>query len=77
MVLVEAVPPADACPEVWLLFAAADPLVEEVEVDESTFVGVPVARFEPVGEAVVDALFTLLFCVVSDDGELLFEAEES
>src|ERR1700733_10535333 len=75
-VLVEAVPPADAWPEGWVLFAAIDPLDEDVDADESTLVGVPVDRFEPVGEAVVEALLTVLFWVVSG-GALLFAAEES
>jgi hypothetical protein len=74
IVAVEAVPPAAACPEVWLLFAAAEPLDEDFE---SPLVGVPVDKVEPVGEAVVDALLTLLFWVVSDDDELLPATEES
>ena len=45
--------------------------------DETALVGVPVERFEPVGEAVVDALLTVLFGLVSEAGELLVETEES
>ena len=32
---------------------------------------------EPVGEAVLDALLTVLFCAVKDEDELLPAAEES
>ena len=49
----------------------------ETEVEETALVGVPVERFEPVGEAVVDALLTVLFWVVSEADELLVETEES
>jgi hypothetical protein len=35
--------------------------VELLEVDDRLFVGVPVDRLEPVGEAVLDALLTVLF----------------
>src|SRR5271156_1139499 len=59
MVLVEAAPPPDAWPEVW--FAGADEEVELLEVDDRLLVGVPVDRLEPVGEAVLDALLTVLF----------------
>ena len=54
-------------------------LPEEVETDveETALVGVPVERFEPVGEAVVDALLTVLFWVESEADELLVETEES
>ena len=72
-VLAEAAPPPEAWPEVW--FAAPD--AELLEVDDRLFVGVPVDRLEPVGEAVVDALLTVLFCEVKDEDELLLEEEES
>ncbi len=52
MVLVEAEPPAEACPEVWLLDADED--VEPPELDDRALVGVPVDRLEPVGDAVLD-----------------------
>jgi hypothetical protein len=62
-VLVEAEPPVEAWPEVWLL-DAEDPFEEDedpVDVDaENALVGLPVARLEPVGDAVVDALLTVL-----------------
>ena len=51
--------------------------MELPEVDETALVGVPVDRLEPVGEAVLDALLTVLFCAVNDVEELLLEAEES
>jgi hypothetical protein len=57
IVLVEAAPPAEAWPEVWL---EGDD-VELLELDARTLVGVPVDRFEPVGRAVLDALLTVLF----------------
>ena len=76
MVLVEAVPPVEACPEGWVLFAAVEPL-EEDEDEERALVGVPVDKFEPVGEAVVDVLLTVLFWVVSDEDELVLAVEES
>ena len=63
-----------------MLFAAVEVLLpEEVETDveETALVGVPVERFEPVGEAVVDALLTVLFGLLSEAGELLVETEES
>jgi hypothetical protein len=75
MVLVEAAPPAEACPEVWLLDADED--VELPEFEDRALVGVPVDRLEPVGDAVLDAFVTVLFCVVSEEDELLPEAEES
>ena len=59
MVLVEAAPPPETCPDVW--FAGADEDVELLDVDDRLFVGVPVTRLEPVGEAVLDALLTELF----------------
>ena len=73
--LVEAAPPDEACPEVWLLDADED--VEPPELDDSALVGVPVDRLEPVGDAVLDELLTVLFCVVSEEDELLLAAEES
>jgi hypothetical protein len=76
MVLVEAVPPVEVCPEGWVLFAAVEPL-EEDEEEERALVGVPVDKFEPVGEAVVDVLLTVLFWVVSDEDELVLAVEES
>jgi hypothetical protein len=79
-VLVEAAPPEEFCPEGCVLFDAVEVLFpEEVEtdVDETALVGVPVERFEPVGEADVDALLTVLFWVVSEDDELVVETEES
>ena len=36
-------------------------VVEPLEVDDRLFVGVPVNRLEPVGDAVLDALLTVLF----------------
>ena len=75
IVLLEAAPPAEVCPEVWL--PEAIPPLEEEDDDESVVVGVPVDRLEPVGDALLDALLTVLFCVVSDEEELLLEAEES
>ena len=75
MVLVEAEPPEEACPEVWLLDADED--VEPPELDDRALVGVPVERLEPVGDAVLDVLLTVLFCVVNDEDELLPAAEES
>src|SRR5258708_37872802 len=42
MVLVEAEPPAEACPEVWLLDADED--VELPKLDDRALVGVPVER---------------------------------
>jgi len=74
-VLVEAEPPAEACPEVWLLDADED--VEPPELDDRALVGVPVDRLEPVGDALLDVLLTVLFCVVNDEDELLLPAEES
>src|ERR1700733_7548588 len=65
MVLVEAEPPEEACPEVWLLDADED--VEPPELDDSALVGVPVDKLEPVGNAVLDVLLTVLFCVVNDE----------
>jgi hypothetical protein len=79
-VLAEAAPPAELCPEGWVLFDAVELLLpEEVETDveETALVGVPVERFEPVEEADVDALLTVLFWVVSEADELPVEAEES
>ena len=73
--LVEAEPPAEACPEVWLLDADED--VELPELDDRALVGVPVERLEPVGDAVLDVFVTVLFCVVNDEDELLPAAEES
>jgi hypothetical protein len=35
--------------------------VELLEVDDRALVGVPVDRLEPVGEAVLDELLTVLF----------------
>jgi hypothetical protein len=62
-VLEEADPAAEACPEVWLL-DAEDPFEEDddpVDVDDANaLVGLPVARLEPVGDAAVDALLTVL-----------------
>ena len=75
MVLEEAEPPEDACPEVWLL--DADEEVDPPEVEARAFVGVPADRFEPVGDAVFDVFVTVLFCVVSDEDELLFATAES
>jgi hypothetical protein len=75
MVLVEAEPPEEACPEVWLLDADKD--VEPPELDDSALVGVPVDKLEPVGDAVLDELLTVLFCVVNEEDELLPAAEES
>jgi hypothetical protein len=58
MGLLEVPPPADIWPEGWLLDA------EDVELlegdDESALVGVAVDRLEPVGDAVLDALLTVL-----------------
>jgi hypothetical protein len=68
-VLLEAAPPPEACPEVWL--PEAVPPLEEEDDDESVVVGVPVDRLEPVGDALLDALLTVLFCVVSDEEEPL------
>jgi hypothetical protein len=74
MVLVEAEPPAEACPDVWLL---DEEEVEPPEVEDRALVGVPVDRLEPVGDAVLDVFVTVLFCVVNDEDELLPAAEES
>jgi hypothetical protein len=63
-----------------VLFEAVELLLPEeveTEVEESALVGVPVERFEPVGEAVVDALLTVLLGVVSEAEELVVEREES
>jgi hypothetical protein len=68
---VDAAPPLDACPDVWLF----DPVEVDPPEEESELVGVPVDRVEPVGEAVVEALLTVLFWLVSD--EVLLEAEPS
>jgi hypothetical protein len=73
-VLLEAAPPADACPEVWLPDAL--PPLEEEGDDESALPGVPVDRLEPVVDAVLDALPTVLFCAVIEE-EPLPAAEES
>jgi hypothetical protein len=74
-VLVEAAPPPEACPDVWLLDEDED---EELpELDDRAFVGVPVDRLEPVGDAVLDELLIVVFCVPSEEDELLLEAEES
>ena len=61
--LLEEAPPPELCPEVWLLDAFPPPEEEDPleEDDESAVVGVPVDRLEPVGEAVLDALLTVLF----------------
>jgi hypothetical protein len=75
MVLVEAEPPPETCPEVWLLDADED--VELPELDDRALVGVPVDRLDPVADAVLDVFVTVLFCVVSEEDELLPEAEES
>ena len=75
MVLLAAGPPADACPEVWLLDADEEP--EPPAVEDRALVGVPVERFEPVGDAVLDVLLTVLFCVVNDEDELLLAVEAS
>jgi hypothetical protein len=74
-VLVEAEPPAETCPEVWLL--DADEEAEPLELDVRALVGVPVDRLEPVGNAVLDEFVTVLFWVVSEADELLPEADES
>ena len=59
--LVEADPPPEVWPEVWLV-DAVDPFEEDPDPvdDENALVGLPVARLEPVGDAVVDALLTVL-----------------
>src|SRR5271156_5202601 len=54
IVLLEAAPPAEACPEGWLPDEVPPP--EEEEDDESAVVGVPVDRLEPVADALLDAL---------------------
>src|ERR1700749_844051 len=54
IVLVEAEPPAEACPEGWVL--AEDEEVEPPELDDNALVGVPVDRLEPVAGAVLDEL---------------------
>ena len=76
IVLVEAVPPADVCPEGWLLADEEDAELLEL-VKESALVGVPVERLEPVGDPLLDALLTVLFCAVSDDDELVPALEDS
>src|ERR1700761_3616629 len=75
MVLVEAEPPAETCPEVWL--PGVDEEVEPPELAVKALVGVPIAKFEPVGDALLDEFVTVLFWVVSEADELLPEAEES
>jgi hypothetical protein len=75
MVLVEGAPPVETCPEVWLLDADED--VELLVFNDRALVGVPVDRLEPVGEAVLDALLTVLFWVFNDEDEVLPAAEES
>ena len=75
MMLVEAEPPAETCPDVWLLDADAE--VDPPEVEARAFVGVLVDRLEPVGDAVLDAFVTVLVCVVNDGEELLPAVEES
>jgi hypothetical protein len=60
IVLLEAAPPDEAWPEVW--FEGADEDVELLEVvDDRALVGVPVDKLEPVGDAVLEALLTVLF----------------
>jgi hypothetical protein len=61
MVLVEAEPPAETCPEVWPFDVDVDEEVEPPELDDRAFVGVPVDRLEPVGNAVLDVFVTVLF----------------
>ena len=56
MVLVDADPPAETWPEVWPL-DADDPVAVD---EENAPVGVPVDRLEPVGDALLDALLTVL-----------------
>jgi hypothetical protein len=75
IVLVEAEPPAETWPEVWPPDTDED--VELLEVDDRALVGVPVDRLEPVGEAVLDELLTVLFWVVKDEDELLPAEEDS
>jgi len=80
MMLVEAAPPAETWPEVWLL-DAEEPLVEEddpVAIDEeSALPGVLEDKLEPVGEALLDALLTVLLWFVKVDDELLLATVES
>ena len=73
--LVEAEPPAEACPEVWLLDADED--VELPEFDDRALVGVPVDKLEPVGDAVLDVFVTVLFCELNEEDEPLPAEEES
>jgi hypothetical protein len=77
IVEVEAAPPPDVCPDVWLFetVEVEPPDDDPLDVEESAPVGVPVDRFEPVGEAVVEALLTVLFWLFSD--VVLLEAEPS
>src|ERR1700742_1285063 len=75
MVLVEAEPPPETCPEVWLLDVDED--VEPLEFDDRTLAGVPVDRLEPVAGAGLEVFVTVLFCAVRDEDELLPAAAES
>ena len=80
MVLVDAAPPPDAWPEGCLLFEEEEPFVvvePDADEEDSALVGVPVARFDPVGGAALETLLLTLFWVVIAEAELLVLDEES
>jgi hypothetical protein len=56
-VLLEAAPPAEAWPEVWLEEPLEEDEVPLEDDDESALVGVPVDRLEPVPDALLTVLF--------------------
>jgi hypothetical protein len=61
------------------LLEADDPFEEEDDPveDDKAFAGLPLDKLEPVGDALLDALPTWLFCEVNEDEELLLDADDS